>query len=204
MLDLDPYLQACDIIDWTHPALTQQALILADNKAEQTVLNCYHFVRDQIEHSVDFQRDGITVSASDVLHSGHGLCFGKSHLLVALLRANGIAAGLCYQRLRWDGPASPYCLHGLAAFWLAEYGWTRCDPRGNTHAGVNADCVIGQDQFSFAPQLTGERLFTGIWAKPWPQLIAQLSAQSSLAAFCAAPPDLAPPELTLVASLCEP
>jgi len=43
------------------------------------------------------QRDVVTCSASEVLREGTGICFAKSHLLAALLRAVGIPAGLCYQ-----------------------------------------------------------------------------------------------------------
>ncbi|WP_373975177.1 transglutaminase family protein [Chitinibacter sp. SCUT-21] len=199
VLDLDAYLAACPVIDWQHPIITAQALFLADDCVEQTVRNCFHFVRDHIEHSVDFQRETITITASEVLSNGSSLCFGKSHLLVALLRANGIAAGLCYQRLKWSGADSAFCLHGLVAFWLAGKGWSRCDPRGNTRAGINAQCLIGQDSFAFAIRYPGEKLFDGIYAQPLPQIVAHLQNCNSISRFCATPFDLQLGELTLVA-----
>ncbi|QLI80149.1 transglutaminase family protein [Chitinibacter fontanus] len=197
--DLDPYLAACPVIDWHHPAITAQALILADDSVEQTVINCFEFVRDQIEHVIDFQRDTMTIKASEVLIQGSSLCFGKSHLLVALLRANGIAAGLCYQRLRWDGADSALSWHGLVAYWLASHGWHRCDPRGNSSLGVNAQCKIGQDDFAFALTHSGEQLFAEIWAQPWPALVTHLERCATVDAYCNYPFDDSAAELTLVA-----
>ena len=56
-------------------------------------------VRDEISHSGDFRVNQPTCAASEVLRHKAGWCFAKSHLLAALLRANSIPAGLCYQRL---------------------------------------------------------------------------------------------------------
>ncbi len=64
---------------------------------------CFEWVRDKIRHSRDSGLQPVTCTASDVLRIGSGYCYAKSHLLAALLRANGIPAGLCYQRLSRDG-----------------------------------------------------------------------------------------------------
>jgi Transglutaminase-like superfamily len=50
-------------------------------------------------HSYDIGASEVSVSASDVIHHGHGICFAKAHLLAALLRSNAIPAGLCYRNL---------------------------------------------------------------------------------------------------------
>ena len=70
---------------------------------------CFEFVRDQIKHSWDFQLNPVTCRASDVLKHGTGYCYAKSHLLAALLRANRIPAGLCYQRLTVANDVPPFC-----------------------------------------------------------------------------------------------
>jgi transglutaminase-like putative cysteine protease len=61
----------------------------------------------------------VTCSASEALAAGTGYCFAKSHLLAAVLRANGIPAALCYQRLALDESAEEsqrrFSLHGLNA-----------------------------------------------------------------------------------------
>ncbi|MEZ0154964.1 MAG: transglutaminase family protein [Candidatus Reddybacter sp.] len=49
-------------------------------------------MRDQISHSLDSQQNPVTYRASSVLEYGTGYCYAKSHLLVALLRANSIPA----------------------------------------------------------------------------------------------------------------
>jgi transglutaminase-like putative cysteine protease len=64
----------------------------------------------------------VTCKASDVLIHGTGYCYAKSHLLVALLRANGIPAGLCYQRLTIENDGPSYCLRGLNAVYLEQHG----------------------------------------------------------------------------------
>lgn len=60
--------------------------------------------------------------ASEVLLEGTGFCYAKCQLLVAMLRANGIPAGFCYQRLMRDDTGTTFVLHGLAAVHLPETG----------------------------------------------------------------------------------
>ena len=59
----------------------------------------YEFVRDEIKHSWDIQDKRVTKSATEVLEQGVGICWAKSNLLAALLRACGIPAGICYHVL---------------------------------------------------------------------------------------------------------
>ena len=115
---LGKYLASTDIIDWLHPDVSQLAMQLAEGKqagmlAQPTEWSiakaCFEWVRDEVRHSVDYQLNPATCRASDVLTHRTGYCFAKSHLLAALLRANGIPAGLCYQRLRIDDIGPPYC-----------------------------------------------------------------------------------------------
>ena len=87
--------------------------------------------RDEIQHCMDFRRLEVTCRASEVLEAGTGFCYAKSHLLAALLRANSIPAGFCYQRLSIDGVWPPFSLHGFNAVWLPDFGWYRIDARGN-------------------------------------------------------------------------
>ncbi len=111
----------------------------------------FEFVRDEISHSNDAGRKELCLRASDVLDKRTGLCFGKSHLLCALLRAAGIPAGLCYQYLRLDenDDNSPLILHGLNAVYFASIGrWVRLDARGNKE-GVNAQFSIDEEKLAF-------------------------------------------------------
>lgn len=86
-----------------------------------------------------------------------GFCYAKSHLLAALLRANGIAAGLCYQRLSVNGGGTPYCLHGLNAVFLKDFGWYRVDARGNKpgiQPARHGTCLLAVSRTRFGCHLT--------------------------------------------------
>jgi hypothetical protein len=111
----------------------------------------FSFVRDEISHSNDAGRKELCLRASDVLDKRTGLCFGKSHLLCALLRASGIPAGLCYQYLRLDehDDGSPLILHGLNAVYFTSLGrWIRLDARGNKE-GVDAQFSLEEEKLAF-------------------------------------------------------
>nr|WP_269749949.1 transglutaminase family protein [Polyangium fumosum] len=84
--------------------------------------------------SPPWQAGPLTCTASEVLRHRTGFCYAKSHLLAALLRANGLPAGFCYQRL---AHGSGYCLHGFNAVELPGIGWYRIDARGNK-PGIDA------------------------------------------------------------------
>ncbi|MEO5350181.1 MAG: transglutaminase family protein [Magnetococcus sp. YQC-3] len=153
------------------------------------VKRCFEFVRDQIRHSADFKMNPVTCRASDVLRYKTGFCYAKSHLLAALLRANGIPAGLCYQRLSVGDRGAPYCLHGLNAVFLQDYGWYRLDPRGNK-PGVIAEFCPPQEALAFAVRERAERDLPEIWAEPLPVVVQTLEAHSDYEQVLAHLPDL--------------
>ncbi len=126
---MNKYLESSEYIDWHHPLVTAWAQHLCAELSckKQIAEQCFNFVRDQIKHSWDYQLNPVTCKASDVLAHGTGYCYAKSHLLAALLRANGIPAGLCYQRLTISDEQPPFCLHGLNAIHLEDYGWYRSE-----------------------------------------------------------------------------
>lgn len=166
-MDPDPtaYLGHCEVIDLQAVLVKKIAEVLASDDPLQTTSNCFHFVRDEIRHSGDFELDPITCTASDVARRGTGYCYAKSHLLCALLRANEIPAGLCYQRLSLDGVGEPYCLHGLNAAYLPDVGWFRMDPRGN-RAEIDARFSPPHEQLVFATDLPDEYDLPGIYVSP--------------------------------------
>ncbi|MBT9314809.1 transglutaminase-like domain-containing protein [Leptothoe spongobia] len=172
---MDAYLQTTDIIDWQHPAILDLAKTLAANHEGSTEIAkaCFRWVRDEIYHSFDYQLNPITCQASDVLQSRTGYCYAKSHLLAALLRANGIPAGFCYQRLSINDQGAPYCLHGLSAVYLPEIGWYRMDARGNRQ-GVDARFRPPQEQLAFQLKLTEEVDFPAILSEPLALVIKAL------------------------------
>jgi hypothetical protein len=171
-----PFLESSEWIDWQHPAILKLALSFAGDVSgdEAVAQRCLEFVRDSIKHSWDYRLNPVTCVASDVLRHGTGYCYAKSHLLAALLRANGIPAGLCYQRLSLDGNGWPYCLHGLNAVYLRRHGWYRVDPRGNKPGVVAAFCPP-VEQLAFAVDGANEVDLPGIYSQPLPQVVSVLS-----------------------------
>jgi arginase family enzyme len=184
----DDYLAASEVIDFHHPDVAALARTLAADTPEATARRCFEWVRDRIQHSIDFKRDEVSVSASEALALGTGLCIAKSHLLVALLRANGILSGLCYQRLTLRDAGSPFCTHCLVAVWLEEGGWYRCDARGNK-ATIRCEFTPGRENLAFPVVTEGECLYPQVWAQPWPDLVRRMRALPSIAAYCATPID---------------
>jgi len=174
------YLSASTYIDWQSENIQVMALELAKNASSQweLVRNCFEFVRDQIKHSADYQLNPVTCKASDVLKHNTGFCYAKSHLLAALLRANGVATGLCYQRLTLVNDKPPYCLHGLNAVYLAGIGWYRLDPRGNKE-GVDAQFCPPLEKLAFALLSPGEADFPEIWVEPLSVVVDVLNRATS-------------------------
>lgn len=173
---MDNYLQASEWIDWQHPAVLAKAQELTAGLSDKTEIarRCFVFVRDQIRHSWDYRQNPVTCRASDALCHATGYCYAKSHLLAALLRANGIPAALCYQRLSIGDSGPPYCLHGLNAVWLEGYGWYRVDPRGNK-PGINAQFNPPLEQLAFPIQDDNEADLPGLYAEPLPEVVRVLT-----------------------------
>lgn len=185
------FLAPTEIIDFDHPQVAAKARALAAGVTDELSLAaaCFRFVRDEIRHSGDFQQNPVTLNASDVLQHATGFCYAKSHLLAALLRANGIAAGLCYQRLSVNDTGAPYCLHGLNAVYLPAFGWYRCDARGNK-PGVNAAFTPPVEQLAFAIRDTAERDLPEIWPEPLPVVVEALRRSSTVAELGKHLPDI--------------
>ena len=109
-------------------------------------------------------------------------------MLAALLRANSIPAGLCYQRLTiTDVP--PFCLHGLNAVYLESFGWYRIDPRGNKQ-GVKAKFCPPTEKLAFPIITQREADLPEIWAEPLPIIIEILSKNKTYQAVADNLPDI--------------
>ncbi|GFO64599.1 transglutaminase family protein [Geomonas paludis] len=179
---MEQYLEATEYIDWRHPAVVDKAQSLSAGELNKTVIarRCFEFVRDRIKHSWDYQLDPVTCRASEVLEHGTGYCYAKSHLLAALLRANGIPAGLCYQRLSLHDGGPPYCLHGLNAVWLPDHGWYRVDPRGNK-PGIDAQFAPPDERLAFPISERLEADLPEIWPEPLPLVVRALTTHRTIA-----------------------
>ena len=111
----------------------------------------YLFVRDEIVHTWDIKETIVSKKASDVLRNKTGICWTKSCLLAALLRANGIPAGISYQKLTRadEDDREGYIIHALNTVYINELNkWIRLDARGNKE-NVHAEFSVGQERLAF-------------------------------------------------------
>lgn len=181
--NLDDYLVSDTIVDWKTPDVQEKALDLTRSLTDEIAkARClYEWVRDTIPHTNDAGLDIVTCTASEVLHHGTGVCFSKSHLLAAFLRAVGIPAGFCYQALRLDPPVdNELVLHGFNGIYLASLGkWVRVDARGNT-GGVNAQFSTDKEQLAFSMEPSaGEFIYDTIFAAPVSTVVNRLRKYES-------------------------
>lgn len=145
------YLRVTEIIDWNSPEVLTKAKELVNGLAGdvEKVKHLFEWVRDKIPHSKDINSNIVTCTASEVIQAGTGICFAKSHLLAALLRANSIPAGFCYQVLKRDPPFEGLVLHGLNGIYIKEMNkWVRVDARGNI-GSFNALFDVEKEQLAY-------------------------------------------------------
>ena len=188
---MQQYLESSEYIDYDHPAVAAKARELAEGleTKEAIAKRCFEYVRDEIAHTGDAGKGASTVKASEVLEQQQGWCYAKSHLLAALLRANGIPTALCYQRLSCSEYAPGiYCLHGLNAVWLEKYGWYRVDARGNK-PGVDAQFTPLVETLAFELG-KNEYDVEGRYAEPLPEIIAALQTYTCYEAMIDHFPDI--------------
>ena len=201
---MNQFLAACEVVDFKNESVALKAMELADRArtTHELIQLCFEFVRDEIKHSTDFGLSTVTIKASEVLKQGTGICYAKSHLLAALLRANSIPTALLYQRLEMDGGI--FCLHGLNAVWmnghegslLAEGSlpaegssyWYRIDARGNK-TGVNAEFRPPIEKLAFDINAEGELDSTRLFTQPLPLVIEHLRNAVSAEDFDVCLPD---------------
>ena len=179
---MDRYLGETPLLDVGHPAIQDCANSLVGQGACEygVVRAAFEFVRDKIAHSWDIQSHRVTASASDVLRHREGICYAKSHLLAALLRARGVPCGLCYQKLTLgDTPETGYCVHALNAVYLSgERRWVRLDARGNK-PGIDARFSLTEELLAFPTrEHLGEKNYERIYAEPHTAIVRALTTHS--------------------------
>ncbi|WP_030759265.1 transglutaminase-like domain-containing protein [Streptomyces sp. NRRL F-2664] len=174
--DVRAYLASDEAVDHWHRLVRERADALwsTTGDAYSYAEAAFVFVRDTIPHSADSGDERVAWRASDVLGTRNGICHAKSHALVALLRARGIPAGLCYQSLADDDGSNPL-VHGLTALRLpGRDRWSRLDPRGNK-PGVDARFDLAEERLAFPvrPEL-GEADHPEVYASPHPAVLTAL------------------------------
>jgi len=182
--DLNDYLVSDAVIDWQSPSVREKAEELAGSLTDEIsrVRSLYEWVRDSISHSHDAGLDLVTCTASETLQLGTGICFAKSHLLAALLRAVNIPAGFCYQVLRFDPPHdNEPVLHGLNGVYLATLDrWIRIDARGNS-GEINAQFSVHEEQLAFSMDPDADEfIYEAIFATPVESVVNRLKKYRTL------------------------
>lgn len=185
---LEDYLSENEFVDYSHPLLQETICRLqsTEDSEIERVRKTFEFVRDTIHHSCDIQSARVTCKASEVLSFGEGLCYAKSHLLAALLRAQGIPTGFCYQRLASDPtPATGHSLHGLNAVYLSSLEkWIRLDARGNK-PGVQSEFSTEDERLAYIVQPELDEIdYPIIYAQPHPVVVDALQTHTDCLVLC--------------------
>lgn len=168
--DLDAFLEETEIINFQHPGIRkkiEEFQHISKNKHDWAEL-AYHFVRDEIQDSVDRDSIDSTISASNTLEQKVGGSFAKSYLLAALLRGMGIPTGLCYHHVTKKGTTVPNnVLHGLNAVYFNElYTWFRVDPIGNKPV-VQSEFSISHEMLAYPIQRELDKIdYLYVYNKP--------------------------------------
>lgn len=176
--DLTEYLEDNEYLTFTQSPVKEKAaeLFSGEMLSEKELIRwAFEFVRDEIKHSWDIQNSAVTQTAAEVLLAGHGICYGKSNLLAALLRSQRIPTGYCYQKLvLFDEGSTKYCIHAMNAVYV-DGRWLRIDARGNK-PGIDAQLDFKTDTLAFhADEMKGERDYTIIYTKPNQQTMETLA-----------------------------
>lgn len=180
--DLNAYLASTPVVDFTDPDVAALAARFAGLEEEELVAGAFRYVLEEVGHSVDVKGSKVACAAPAVLKTGHGLCYAKSHLLAAILRANGIPTGFCYQVLVFDDADPLYkTLHGLNAVYLKGRGqWVRIDPRGNK-PGIDARFAPPEEFLAFPTrEEMGEALVPVIFSEPDPAIVEALATDEPM------------------------
>ncbi len=188
---MEEYLKETEIVDFSNKDVAKLAKKLAKNSKDDTEVakKCFEFVRDEIRHSGDYKDNITTCKASEVLEYKTGWCYAKAILLAALLRANNIPTAFCYQRLLCsEYEDGVYCLHGLNAVYLKEYGWYKIDARGNKE-GVDAQFEPPVEKLAFIPQ-ENEYDIDELYADPLSEVVEALQKNSCYSDMVSNFPDI--------------
>ncbi|MEE0025752.1 transglutaminase-like domain-containing protein [Methanobrevibacter sp.] len=149
---MEDYLIETPSIDYMNPLIRDKVRELMDQSEDDLdyIKRSYIFVRDEIPHSWDIKTEVVSRTASDVLKNKTGICWTKSCLLAALLRANGIPSGISYQLLtRADDDSEGYMIHALNTVYLKDFNkWIRLDARGNKE-NINAYFCLDEEHLAY-------------------------------------------------------
>ena len=150
------YLAETKSIDYSNPHVQEKVQELKNQSSDDGdyIKRAYMFVKDEIPHSWDIQTNIVSRTASDALINRTGICWAKSCLLAALLRANGIPSGISYQLLTIaEDDSLGHIVHALNTVYIKDSkNWIRLDARGNV-GNLNEEFSLEKDQLAFSPRV---------------------------------------------------
>ena len=87
---MEDYLIETPSIDYMNPLIRDKVRTLMDQSEDDLdyIKRSYIFVRNEIPHSEDIETNIVLKTSNDVLKNKTGICWTKSLLLAALLRAD--------------------------------------------------------------------------------------------------------------------
>lgn len=181
-MDLSIFLQEDEYIDYSSQRIFKKCkeLFIGINNDIEKAKIAFEFVRDEIPHSFDINATTITAKASDVLKYKTGICHAKANLLAAILRSQGIPAGMCFQHITLLSDDSlGYCVHCYNAIFVNNH-WIKVDARGNTN-GLNAQFSLNEPILAFPIRKEyDEYYWNGIYASPHCDTMKMLESAKSL------------------------
>ena len=150
---MEDYLIETPSIDYVNFHIQERVQELKNQSDDNLdyIKRSYIFVRDEIPHSWDIKTEVVSRTASDVLKNKTGICWTKSCLLAALLRANQIPSGISYQLLtRADDASEGYMIHALNTVHIKDLNkWIRLDARGNKE-NINAYFSLDEEHIAYS------------------------------------------------------
>ena len=107
-------------------------------------------IQERVQELKNQSDDNLDYIKRSVLKNKTGICWTKSCLLAALLRANGIPSGISYQLLtRADDDSEGYMIHALNTVYLKDFNkWIRLDARGNKE-NINAYFSLDEEHLAY-------------------------------------------------------
>jgi transglutaminase-like putative cysteine protease len=155
MVKMKEYLAQTKSIDYMDPHIQEKVQELKESSCDDLdyIKRSYIFVRDEIPHSWDIQTNIVSRTASETLINKTGICWMKSCLLAALLRANGIPSGISYQLLTIaEDDGSRHIVHALNTVYIEDSNkWIRLDARGNV-GNEDDEFSLEKDCLAFSPR----------------------------------------------------
>ena len=147
---MENYLKETPSIDYVNPLIQDKVWELMSQSEDNLdyIKRSYIFVRDEVPHSWDIKTDVVSKTASEVLENKTGICWTKSCLLAALLRANAIPSGISYQLLTIaEDDSQGHIVHALNTVFNGNK-WIRLDARGNKE-NINAYFSLDEEHLAY-------------------------------------------------------